>query len=100
MKIFLSILERETGTSLVTGHVLGQISEGQEKGWVRLFLTKILPLDSGTQNWNESCHGTRPPPRVTVMAGVQAVAAPGDNAHGHYEDDDYSSALSDEHFRL
>ena len=34
------------------------------------------------------------------MAGVQAAAAPGDNAHGHYEDDDYSSALSDEHFRL
>ncbi len=35
---------------------------------------------------------------VTVMAGVQAVAAPADDEHGHYEADDYSSALSDEHF--
>ena len=61
MKIFLSILERKTGTSLGTGHVSG-------------------------------C--------VTVMAGVQAVAALADDEHGHYEADDYSSALSDEHFRL
>jgi hypothetical protein len=37
---------------------------------------------------------------VTVMAGVQAVAALAGDEHGHYEDDDYSSALSDEHFRL
>jgi len=37
---------------------------------------------------------------VTVMAGVQAVAALADDEHGHYEADDYSSALSDEHFRL
>ena len=37
---------------------------------------------------------------VTVMAGVQAAAALGDDEHGHYEDDDYSSALLDEHFRL
>jgi len=34
------------------------------------------------------------------MAGVQAAAALGDDEHGHYEDDDYSSALLDEHFRL
>ena len=54
-------------------------------------MTKILPLDSGTQNWNESWHGTRPPGRVTVMAGVQAVAALVGDEHGHYEDDDFSS---------
>ena len=60
-RVFLSILERKTGTSLGTGHVLR---------------------------------------RVTVMAGVQAAAALGDDEHGHYEDDDYSSALLDEHFRL
>ena len=97
---FLSILERDFGSSLVTGHVLGQIFEGLEKGCLGLFLTKILPLDSGTQNWNESWHGTRPPGRVTVMAGVQAVAALAGDEHGHYEDDDFSSALLDEHFRL
>jgi hypothetical protein len=34
------------------------------------------------------------------MAGVQAAAALGDDEHGHYEADDYSSALSEEHFRL
>ena len=45
------------------------------------------------------------------MAGVQAVPALGDDAHGHYDADDYSSLndsaiteatlpLSDEHFRL
>jgi hypothetical protein len=34
------------------------------------------------------------------MAGVQAVAALADDEHGHYKADDYSSALSDEHFRL
>jgi hypothetical protein len=34
------------------------------------------------------------------MAGVQEVAALADDEHGHYEADDYSSALSDEHFRL
>ncbi len=37
---------------------------------------------------------------VTVMAGVQAGAALADDEHGHYKADDYSSALSDEHFRL
>ena len=37
---------------------------------------------------------------VTVMAGVQAVAALADDEHDHYEADDCSSALSDEHFRL
>ena len=37
---------------------------------------------------------------VTVMAGVQAVAALADDERGHYKADDYSSALSDEHFRL
>ena len=42
MKIFLSILERETGTSLVTGHVLGQIFEGLEKGWVTPLFRIIL----------------------------------------------------------
>ena len=34
------------------------------------------------------------------MAGVQAVAALADDEHDHYEADDYSSAPSDEHFRL
>jgi hypothetical protein len=34
------------------------------------------------------------------MAGVQAAVALGDDEHGHYEDDDHSSALLDEHFRF
>ncbi len=84
--ILARVLSRDTSS--------GEFSRAS-KGVARIELDEILPLDSGTQNWGESCHGTRPPPRVTAMAGVQAVAARGDDEHGHYDADDYSSLITD-----